>query len=644
MTTYTVLSGTTSNGLIVTGGDTLTVYNGGTVTSTQIDGGSATISGVGIGTTVSGPSTVLVESGTLYSTGIASSGAVIIDSGTALGTTVSSGGSLYVRYGGSASGTIVESGGLEKLYNQTDTIADTVVDSGGRIVGLGLTDGSLDISSGFTLDGATVLSGATVGLRVWSGVTVSGFNLVGNTNDLLVEGGTANATTVGSGTQLLLETGATNGSLVTGGGYYEVDGGASSGTVISSGGYEVLWGGTETGATLASGGQLDVSGGVLTSAVLSGGVETVYSGGLSQHTTILFGGGESIQSGGVAIGAQVSGSQLLSGGTAYDSTIDSGGFQIVYAGGTALGTSVGSGGNLQIFGGGSASGTIVESGGQEKLFASTSTIADTVVNSGGRIVGLGLTDGSLDISSGFTLDGATVMSGATVGLRVWSGVTVSGFNLVGNTNDIVVEGGTANATAVGSGTELLLDTGAANGSLVAGGGYLEVDGGTASGTVISAGGLETVYAGGLTSGSQVTSGGTEQIGAEGAATNLALANGGTADLTYLAYASGATATLNAGTDVLTVSAGGTDTTLQLSGTYSGTQFQLADDGNGGTDVLAAPAAPEAALARWLTRAPEASLAPLPASAMASSAFDKLAPNPEPSGLAQMMRHFTVSQS
>ena len=142
----------------------------------------------------------------------------------------------------------------------------------------------------------------------------------------------------------------------------------------------------------------------------------------------------------------------------------------------------------------------------------------------------------------------------------------------------------------------------------------------------------------------MTSGGTEQIGAEGAATNLVLANGGTADLTYLAYVSGATAALNSSTDVLTVSAGGTSTTLQLSGSYSGTEFQLADDGSGGTNILAAAAGPESALARWLTRPAEASLAPLHVSEQAASAFDKLLNSPEPPTLAHMLRQFTTPQT
>ena len=53
---------------------------------------------------------------------------------------------------------------------------------------------------------------------------------------------------------------------------------------------------------------------------------------------------------------------------------------------------------------------------------------------------------------------------------------------------------------------------------------------------------------------------------------------------YLPYVSGGSATLNPATEVLTVSEVGKIYTQQLSGNYTGDSFDLAPDGNGGTDI------------------------------------------------------------
>jgi Hint domain len=64
--------------------------------------------------------------------------------------------------------------------------------------------------------------------------------------------------------------------------------------------------------------------------------------------------------------------------------------------------------------------------------------------------------------------------------------------------------------------------------------------------------------------------------------------GGSIDATYAAFVSGATASLDASTDVLTFTTGGNTYTYQMAGDYTGEAFQLSADGNGDTLITLTP--------------------------------------------------------
>jgi autotransporter passenger strand-loop-strand repeat protein len=90
----------------------------------------------------------------------------------------------------------------------------------------------------------------------------------------------------------------------------------------------------------------------------------------------------------------------------------------------------------------------------------------------------------------------------------------------------------------------------------------------------------------------VYSGGTEVISAGGTAADTTVTYGGAIDLNFLAYAPGATASVNSSTDVFTVSAGSNTYTQQLAGDYAGLQCVVTPDGSGGTCITLTDEPPE----------------------------------------------------
>jgi autotransporter passenger strand-loop-strand repeat protein len=226
--------------------------------------------------------------------------------------------------------------------------------------------------------------------------------------------------------------------------------------------------------------------------------------------------------------------------------VNNGGLQFVEGVGAASGTTVSSGAIQTVSG--IANGTTVN-GGTENVYG---TDSGAMINAGGTqyVYGSSL---NVEVAKG----GLQIVHGNAAGTTVDKG----------GVQDVI---GTASNTKV-SGMEAVFA------------------GGLASGTTVAADGLETIASGGVAVDTTVAAGGDEVISLGGTATDTLLLSGGTIDVRFLGYASGGSAGLHSGTDLLTVSIGGQTYTQQLTGSYTGEAFHLAPDGSGGTDItLGAP--------------------------------------------------------
>ena len=266
-----------------------------------------------------------------------------------------------------------------------------------------------------------------------------------------------------------------------------------------------------------------------------------------------------------------------------------------------------------------ATASVVASGG-------AATIA---VNDGGQLFTIALADASLAglaLTAGATSAGllAVTLSAQVVStaIAVGSGETLSNLVIVSGGSVSVQDGGTISNVVVNSGGSVTFDEGATgirnqvndggietiddgatvNGIRVNDPGELAVSsGGTASATqiiggredvyglavsdTVASGGIQAVQSGGVATATQIDPGGTFLL-AGGAASDIVLSIGGAVDFTALAFATGASAFVDPNTDLLTVSAGGMQASLQLAGDYASDLFQVAGDGAGGTLVSA----------------------------------------------------------
>ena len=112
-TNITVSNGQTSNGLVITSGETLTVLAGGTVNNTILNGGFETDGGVANGTIVSSGSqeTVVAGGSTSGVTVLSGGGETILSGGAAISATVLAGG--YIQLG---QGTVRRRAGLGRRH------------------------------------------------------------------------------------------------------------------------------------------------------------------------------------------------------------------------------------------------------------------------------------------------------------------------------------------------------------------------------------------------------------------------------------------------------------------------------------------------------------------------------------------------
>ena len=245
---YIISSGESSNGIILNY-DSMTVLNGGIATDT----------------TVNDDGRLNVSSG-----------------GTAANATVSSGGYLYVYSGGTANSTTVNSGGELNVY------------PGGTATNIVWTpcEGHVYVSDG----------GYATFVSEYSGVYF------------------------GSGNKLLSNTAVMDGKTLDNGcDMYVMNGGTANSTTVNSSGYlYVSSGGTADNTTVNNGGTLDVHGTANNTTVNANGRLTVQKGGILNNLIIYSNGRMDINSGGIANNSLI-GRRMVTRGDMNNTTLYSGG-------------------------------------------------------------------------------------------------------------------------------------------------------------------------------------------------------------------------------------------------------------------------------------------------------------------------------
>ena len=404
--TYTVGAGETGNGTVISGGQAQYVLAGGTTS----------------GTVVRPAGNQIVSSGGTDSGAVLSGGGQLV-LGAATGVTINSGGLQVVGSGGRASTTLIGSGGLE-LITAGGVATGTTVSSGGAV----RDSGTLFVTAGGAARGVAVAAGGVEYVTVGA---VDSAAIVSSGGDQIVFGSAARVSlsgfqdvhTAASGTSVLnggeemvWATGAATGSVIASGGLeYVATSGVDSGATVSGGGDQIVFGSAlgavlsgglqevhtaASGTTVLSGGETIVSAtGIATSGVIaSGGVEYVATSGIDSGATVAF-GGEQVVFGGT-LGAVLSGGLQEVHTVARDTTVSSGGRQLVENTGVAYRTTISSGGRETVSSGGAASGVTISGGTLE-------------IAHGGTVDMAGFAGGGI-----LVLDDATQFSGRISGFAV----------------------------------------------------------------------------------------------------------------------------------------------------------------------------------------------------------------------------------
>ena len=612
-----VSSGGMANNTTVNEGGYLRIYSGGTATAIVEDGGyvyvanGATVSFVehAFSGCVLSKASATVHSGTtaidatvkgwgfLYvsSGGIVNSATIDVDGiisvlgGTVNSVTVNADGSMHIRDGGTADGTIMTGGGCLLVYsggtatNIVWTPCEGYVNvyEGGYVTFASEYSGVYFGSGNKLLSSASVMDGKTLDdnfeMYVMNGGTADSTTVNYYGNLYVRDGGTANSATVNEGGTFAVSSGGTaNSATVNGGGMIIEDGGTADSITVNGGEFQVFGGGTATNIMLASGGELYVYyGGVATGIVENGGYvdfeddETVSFVSNSFSGLVLSEASATVHSGTTANSATVSEYGILSvhsGGIVKSTTVNEYGVLRVSSGGTADCTEV-NGGEFKVSEGGMANGATVNCGGS------------MYVSAGGTATGILENGGYVEVDGGATV---TFLSNTLSGLvlnygryaTVHSSTTATSATLDFN-GGLYVRGGQADHTTVNDGGKFTVsDDGRADSTTVNDGGSMIVaDRGKADGIAIHAGGNLEVGSGGSASDATVNSGGSAIIGDGGKATGVTIHAGG--GLKVGSGGSASDATVNSGANMF-VASNGTATDITV---YAGGRLEL---GSGGT--------------------------------------------------------------
>ena len=582
------------------------IYSSGTMTS-----GGSVLSGIEIGS--AGNNSMQVSSGgTVYDTRLGSGGEMKISSGGTASGTVMNGGTMNISSAGTAADTAM-SGGIMNVYSEaaangvniysdarvavyngtvrnamvrggTLTAVNAVasstvlhagklnVSSGGSAVQAVLNGGTASIASGGILQDAEIHSGAV--LQLAAEAVLLGSHTAGGTISV---NGQVNA--AGAELNLSISRRKTSDSwIISNLGYlrgavysitapaspawgtYALAAGAAefNGTITIRNQAGAAQGSLEIGKTFAAGGILYtlsrsssgihsitlagqqgdlvkiyksdslISSGIqINSAVINGSqgdLMHISGGGSAYLTSLGTGGTVQVYSGGQAGGTIMRGGVMnLSGGSAEQTTVSSGTVQ-VYSGGSA-GSTILRGGSLILMSGGSASGTRLSSG--SFLLSEQTAAADTFI-----------TGGVMTVSDGAAAGKTTVQGGR---LDILSGGTVSDTVVSRGGKAVIQSGGSAFGTVVNSGNVI-------------------VSGGYDSGAIIFGIGSQTVSGSGIVTGANVYGNGRLFVEYAGLAENVRL---GSAGRMFVSSGGTAAGTLAAESGYLNILSGGNAVSAQL---------------------------------------------------------------------------------
>jgi fibronectin-binding autotransporter adhesin len=611
----TVSSGVTSSGLSAVAGDTIYVSFGGVTSNTVLNSGGFEVvsyGGQGSGTVVeSGGTLIVIPGGTMIGTTVAAGGSVVstgifatqaggavtilpdntsdfvvssgayafvLAGGTAIQTTVTTGGAVLAEVGGVTSGTVLKES--EELLFSGGTASSTVVSSGGY---------EFVYSSGFASN-VVVSNGGEQNVML-GGIAISTMIDSGGVAGIS-SGGSAMGAVISSGGTIALDTSGTANGTVLRNGSYEINFGTTSGTIVDSAAREgVNWGGTAIDTLVSSGGfEVVSSGGSINGTTVdSGGYLLLLPGGSASNLNVL--DGASIVSSGIVIyrgttgvtlaGDNTTGTVVTGLGVEYvlasgyaSSTTVSGGAEIVDSGGQVFGTQILASGVEYVGPGGSAVGLVIAGG---EFVSSGGVTSLTVVTTGGN-----------ETVQGTVID-TSIDGGDEV---VFLGGTATGVSVNADSFEIVSLGGTTISTTVNSaGYELVFEGGVAISTTVNGGGLTQIgSGGTASHAIVAGLGTLILSSGAVAANGIVFAGTGAALDIHGSAMPTTTISGFNETdeirLPDIDYVAGGAATLNSGTDVLTVTDGGASYELHFAGDYDGASFTLAEAGSGSVVTVA----------------------------------------------------------
>jgi autotransporter passenger strand-loop-strand repeat protein len=389
-----VFSGATANSTTVNEGGNMSVSNGGMANSTMVyDGGCFYISSGGTATNIIASSMAylgLTIAPDTFIQGTSRSVDFEINNAFLSGYTIDFG-EIHVSSGGTADHTTVTPGG--SLYVSCGGTANSIVENGGYVdivEDANVTFISNSFSGLILSNGATVHSGTTAN----STTVDSGGSLT------VSIGGIANNTTVSSGGRLYVSSGGTalnivwtpcNGHVFVSDGGYATFVSEYSGVYFGSDNYLLSNTAIMDGMTISSTCEMNVmSGGTANSTTVNSAGNMYISSGGNVNYTIINGGKLYVSSGGTANNTTFTDEYYYSemyvsnGGTANSTTVTIKGLLRVSSGGTVNSTAVYSGGIMFISSGGSAVSTTVNSRGS--MFVSGGgTVNSTTVTSDGRL-------------------------------------------------------------------------------------------------------------------------------------------------------------------------------------------------------------------------------------------------------------------
>lgn len=425
-----------------------------------------------------------------------------------------------------------------------------IVSSGGNAVSTTVLDGgNLDVLGGGVISNTAISGASDTEDQKQSVIVRSGGSAVNTTvfHDQLIilNGATASGVVLNDGGMTVQGTGSATDVTVNSQGNYAVyvDGGTMINTVINNGGGMVEY--TDSGNPTGKGGSS------YNTTVNSGGFDVVLSG-QSINETVNTGGYEQLYAHGIASSTTLSGGNLYDAGSALDTTI-SGGTLIVESGGTATDTQNTSGWSV-VETGGVTSGAVINGRNAFQSVASGAVDSASSIINGAKewLSGTAVNDvisgvGELHIASGAI---ATDTAVSTHGHEyISSGGVASGTTLSYQAMDYV-DGTSQDATLSTNSIQIVYADGVANNATLSTG-AVQYNNGSSRETVLNSGGTEVVDQYGISFDTTINNGGVEKIDANGTGTSETVNTGGVLDVlsngnSYNANVTGGTETVEAG--------------------------------------------------------------------------------------------------